>query len=93
MKVRLTDPQAGALECRPLDDDEAPIADAWDGESTLSWEPHETDALLSALTEASNAEDAQYTEDKCQFARRASEVLTRISNKVLKAHKNHANDS
>jgi hypothetical protein len=83
ISIRLTDAQAGALECRHLEDEEATLARVWDGNRTLRFEADEAEAVLDALTEAANAEDAQHQEDGCQYARRAAECLSRISSKVL----------
>lgn len=94
-RVRVSEAQAAALECRPLDppfDDEgdALLARCWDrGAGVLVFAEHERDGLFSALNDASNGEDASadHTTDPTlrRLARAASRSLGALAGRVLRA--------
>jgi len=90
VKVRLTVPQQGALECR-RDGLEALTLDAWQGRYLVFYR-EQADALLSELVEASNAEDAQAErlrrigdKDCARFAARDSRALGNIASSIVRA--------
>ncbi len=88
MKIRLTGPQEGALECRgldePFDAGEALLARCWVGRY-LRFEADQRDALFSVLNELSNAEDAQHQIEGDALAGRAARSLAALASRVLKS--------
>ena len=82
--IRLTPAQVSAIECRPLDEEEAIIARCWQG-GRLVFAPADREALYVALNEASNAEDADAGLRGDKFARRAASSLATLAAKVLRA--------
>ena len=85
MKLRLSDAQVSAIECR--DWSEEPVMQrAWQG-SYLVFEEADREPLWEELRDASNAEDAQaeYDTDAAarKFAGRASRSLGCVAGKVL----------
>ena len=90
MKVRLTLPQQGALECR-RDGLEPLTLEAWQGRWLVFSRP-QADALLSELVEASNAEDAQAerlrrcSDLECaRWAARDSRALGNVASSIVRA--------
>lgn len=93
MKVFLSTPQISALQCRC--DEPGVIVDAptltacWDTGSWLVFEAAQAPAILDELADAANSEDAlmENSTDKetRQWARRAADSLSAISDKVLRA--------
>lgn len=99
-RVRLSEPQQSALECRWLEDggpggdgteaaDEAALQDAWDGGEWLEFEPTDAEAVFRALRDASNAEDAFQQDasndpDLRRLAGRAARSLAALSGRVLR---------
>jgi len=94
IRVRLSDAQLSAIECRdPRPEDDPVLSAAWDGGRYLEFEPGDAEALDAELTEAANGEDAERqlrgpTEGK--LAGRASWSLTHLSKKVLKSARQSA---
>lgn len=90
IRLRLTDAQVSALECRGItDEDEPAISRAWRGSAVLAFEAAEAEALARELTEAANAEDAQAEErrtdpETAKYARAACRSLTAMATKVRK---------
>jgi len=82
MQIKLTDAQASALECRPLDD----LPGTFTGR-TLEFTDPET--MSSWLCDASNAEDAYAEmnrgEEVATYARRAAVSLSCLMGKAWKA--------
>lgn len=88
MRVRLSDAQVSAIECRHLEDEEEPIGRAWDGGRNLEFEVEEREELWRALVDAGNAEDAQAqqsTGETRAMANRASHSLAAVAGKVLRS--------
>lgn len=88
-KVRLTQAQVSALQCRDLGElEDRVLAEAWDGDY-LRWEEGNTIALMDVLIDHANGEDAEaeFCGDKVMagYARRAARSLTCVVDKVLKA--------
>jgi len=94
VRIRLSDAQVSALECRGLEEPqdalEALLARSWQGDAILVFDPEEAEDLAEALCDASNAEDA-YAELACEpldlrgFARRASRSLAALMMRVARA--------
>lgn len=58
MKLKLTEAQASAMECRDWSM-EPTVQECWDGDRLLTFEEHQRAELFSEINEAANAEDAQ----------------------------------
>ena len=93
-RIRLSDAQVSALECRglekPFDEDQDIVADSWPAPYThLFFARRDADRLARALTEESNAEDAQAEKETCRacaaYARRASASLAALARRVFRA--------
>lgn len=92
-RLRLTEAQTSALECRHFDladPAEAELLEAWDQASeTLTVTDANREALFEALNEASNAEDAgsQEAEDpqERRWAARSARSLSALASRVLRA--------
>lgn len=90
MKVRLTPPQQGALECR-RDGLDPLTLEAWQGR-WLVFSRTRADELLSELVDASNAEDAQAERLRRQgnllcarFAAADSRALGNVASSIVRA--------
>ena len=91
IRIRLSDAQASAIECRDIIDDPAsPGARAFTG-SHLVFDPQDAEALADWLLDASNSEDAagEYPQNEPnpelrKFARRAAKSLAVLFDKVSK---------
>jgi hypothetical protein len=85
VRVRLTEAQVSALECRDCDE---LIQAAWDGGRYLVFMTHDAEALADELNDASNGEDAyaeQDSGDMAIYAARAARSLSAVYGKVLRA--------
>ena len=76
-RVKLTDAQVSALECREGGGLEPVIEDAWDGFHVLSFTEGAREPLWDALNDASNAEDAGADEATDPAERRAARQAAR----------------
>jgi len=76
-RVKLTDAQVSALECREGGGLEPVIEDAWDGFHVLSFTEGAREPLWDALNDASNAEDAGADEATDPVERRAARQAAR----------------
>lgn len=94
--IRLTDPQASALECRGLelrdcnDERQALLDRCWDRErQRLVFPKDEADSLGFAINDESNAEDdaARHESDidMRKHAARAARVLSNLAGKVFRS--------
>ena len=89
-RLKLSDAQVSALECREGGGLDPVIEDAWDGFHTLTFTESLRDALWGALSDASNSEDAGADEASDAVERRAGRQAARslgcIAGHVLTAH-------
>ena len=91
LKVKLTEPQIGAIQCRDWSE-EPVMAKWWPGSSTLLFEESERAALAAEVNDASNAEDEHAQElrregalDCARLAARSARVLANLYGKILRA--------
>lgn len=89
MKLRLTDAQVSAMECRDWTE-EPVVRRCWDGGAALLFDAQDREPLYAALQDASNAEDAhaEYVlgpGDCRTYARRAARSLATLAGRVLRA--------
>ena len=98
IRIRLTEAQRSALECRDLalNPEDALLATAWErgDRRSLVFEAHDGEALFELLNEASNAEDAfaqdpRHDPDLRQFAGRAARSLASVASRVLRNARNY----
>lgn len=91
--IWLTDAQVSALECsgveeEPKDHIDQVVSRAWDMD-VLRFMPESQEELFAALTELSNAEDAQAQQETDNQARAqargAAKALQNLASKVLRA--------
>lgn len=86
LRVRMTDAQVSALECRDPDGLGPVTLAAWQGRFIhLIFDRADADALWAELNDASNAEDGQAVVEGCFRARRAAASLSALASKVSKA--------
>ncbi len=83
-KIRLSEAQISALECRVGGLDPTTIA-AWDGEGLLQFSDSDREGLWNELNEASNSEDAHAAIHGCKLAGRAARSLSVVAGKVILA--------
>ena len=81
IKIRLSDAQQSAMECRDWSE-EPTTKNAWQG-AHLSFTTDQAETIFGDLVDASNAEDAQHQIEKDKLAGRAARSLAALAGKVL----------